>query len=294
MGEVDELGRVGTKVGQFVPHRGILGVPMERVRAVERAVTLLRHISSVGTPVGIRECARALGLPRSALHRIAQTLVLTGMLTSDAEGRYGLGPLARGIANGFAEESQLLRAALREMETTLHDVTSHVGCLDGGRLLILAAREGHGPVKVSVHTGDRFYVHCTAIGKALLSMLSTPEVAEIIRAQGLPPRTPRTITTLSTLHRELATTKERGFAVSMEESTLGVASVGAPIRGGGGTPRIALSVSVPVQDVRTREALHRLAERVLGSVERIANAASDASSDGGVRRGSSRAGAAVL
>lgn len=249
-----------------------IDTPMQRVQAVERAVTLLRHISGAGAPVGIRECARALGLPRSAIHRIAYTLAATGMLETDAEGRYRLGPLASGIAGGFAEEHQLLRTALRELETSLKDVTSHVGRLDGSRVLVLAAREGQGPVKVSVHAGDRYYVHCTAIGKALLAALTDTEIAEIIRVQGLPARTPHTITTLPALRRELAAAQKRGFAISMEESTLGVASIGAPIRPGGGVPRIALSVSVAVQEVRTREALNRLAERVLRSAERIAGA----------------------
>lgn len=262
---------------------------MQRVQAVERTVMLLRYVSSAGGPVGIRECSRTLGVPRSALHRIAHTLAATGMLQTDADGRYRLGPLARGIA----EDHQLLRAAIREMETELKDVTSHVGRVDGGRVLVLAAREGQGPVKVSVHAGDRFYVHCTAIGKALLASLDDAEVADIVRAHGLPPRTPHTITTPAAFRRELVQVQKRGFSVTMEESTLGVASVGAPIRAGGTVPRMALSVSVAVQDVRTREALNRLAQRVLLSAERIAAAAPDLSPDSG-RHGLAPEGLAAL
>ncbi|MHB8731496.1 MAG: IclR family transcriptional regulator [bacterium] len=260
---------------------------------MERSVMLLRYVSSAGEPVGIRECSRTLGVPRSALHRIAHTLAATGMLQTDANGRYRLGPLARGIAGGFAEDHQLLRAAIREMETELKDVTSHAGRVDGGRVLVLAAREGQGPVKVSVHAGDRFYVHCTAIGKALLASLDDADVADIVRAHGLPPRTPHTITTLAAFRRELAQVQKRGFAVTMEESTLGVASIGVPIRAGGPVPRMALSVSVAVQDVRTREALNRLAQRVLLSVERIAAAAPDLLPDG-ERHGPAPAGRATL
>jgi DNA-binding IclR family transcriptional regulator len=268
------------------------GNTMQRVQAVERSVMLLRYVSSAGGPVGIRECSRTLGVPRSALHRIAHTLAVTGMLQTDADGRYRLGPLARGIAGGFAEDHQLLRAALREMETELKDVTSHVGRVDGGRVLVLAAREGQGPVKVSVHAGDRFYVHCTAIGKALLASLDDTEVADIVRAHGLPPRTPHTITTPAAFRRELVQVQRRGFSVTMEESTLGVASVGVPIRAGGAVPKMALSVSVAVQDVRTREALNRLAQRVLLSAERIAAAAPDRSPDDG-RQGPAPAGLAA-
>lgn len=243
------------------------------VQTVKRAVDLLRHISTAGAPVGVRECARALGLPRSAVQRIARTLADAGMLASDPEGRYRIGPLVRSIADGFAEDHGLVRAALREMEANLRDVTTHFGRLDQGRVLVLAAREGQGPIKVSVHPGDRYYVHCTAIGKALMAALPAAEVAEMAAAHGLPARTPRTLTTLAALSRDLATVRRRGFSVSMEESTLGVASIGAPIRNGSGAPRTALSVSVPVQDIRTREALDRLAERVLISAGRIAASA---------------------
>jgi DNA-binding IclR family transcriptional regulator len=265
---------------------------MQRVQAVERTVMLLRYVANASGPVGIRECSRALGVPRSALHRIAHTLAATGMLQSDTDGRYRLGPLARGIAGGFAEDHRLLGAAMREMETDLKDVTSHIGRIDGGRVLVLAAREGQGPVKVSVHAGDRFYVHCTAIGKALLASLDDAEIADIVRAQGLPPRTPHTITTPAAFRRELVQVRKRGFAVTMEESTLGVASIGAPIRVGGAVPTMALSVSVAVQDVRTREALNRMAQRVLLAAERIAAAASDLAPDG-ERHGPAPAGLAA-
>jgi DNA-binding IclR family transcriptional regulator len=161
------------------------------------------------------------------------------------------------------------------METSLNEFTSHLGRLDEGSILILAAREGRGPIRVSVRTGQHYYVHCTALGKVLLSALPVNQVAKIIERQGLAPRTPYTITTLARLRRELALVRRRGFAVVMEENTLGVASIGAPILGADGRPLAAISVSVAAQEVRTRHGLNQLAERVLAVAGRIADTVRD-------------------
>mgnify|MGYP002401261667 CR=1 FL=1 len=238
------------------------------VKSIERAVLILRHIAGAGAPVGVRECARDLALPRSAVHRVIRTLAALQVLEGSPDGQYTIGPLAHEIGNGFAHGKDVVRAGLHHMETTLKNVTSHLGRLDGQGILILAAREGQGPVRVSVHPGDHYYVHCTALGKALIAFASPLELREVVRSQGLPPKTPHTITTLARLQRELELVRKRGFSVSMEESTLGVASIGAPITAGG-QPVAAISISVPVQDVRAKASFLRAATRVITAAQAI-------------------------
>lgn len=242
---------------------------MNSVKSIERAVRVLRHIADAGAPVGVRECARQLALPRSAVHRVIQTLAAVEFLEGDPDGRYTIGPLAHEIGNGFTHGKDVVRAGLHHMQTDLKDVTSHLGRLDGYRILILAAREGQGPVRVSVHAGDHYYVHCTALGKALIAFVSSTEIREIVRTQGLPLRTPRTITTLARLQRDLARVRNRGFSVSVEESTLGVASIGAPIYAKSGGPVAAISISIPVQDIRAKSHLVREAKRVMSAAEAV-------------------------
>lgn len=212
-------------------------------------------------PVGVRECARSLALPRSAVHRVMQTLASLELLEGSPDEGYTIGPLAHRIGNGFAQWKDLVRAGERYMETQLKDVTSHLGRLEGHRIYILAAREGQGPVRVGVHAGDHFYVHCSAIGKALAAFVPPRHLDEIAHVQGLPPRTAHTITTVERLRRDLAQVQRRGFSVCVEESTLGVASIGAPIMGADGKPIAAISISMPVQDIMQKSQLIRAGHR---------------------------------
>jgi DNA-binding IclR family transcriptional regulator len=236
--------------------------------SIERAVQVLQHIAEVRRPVGVRECARHLDLPRSAVHRVIRILATLRLLERDSEGGYTIGPLAYAIGRGFVRGNDVIQLGMHQMETALADVTSHLGKLDGQRVLILAAHEGQGPVRVTVHSGEHYYVHCTALGKVLIASLSSRELRQIIQTHGLPRRTPHTITAPRRLEEELKSVREHGFAVVMEENALGVASIGAPIATNGETVA-AISISVPLQDVRAKSDLLRSANRVKAAAEAI-------------------------
>jgi IclR family acetate operon transcriptional repressor len=85
--------------------------------------------------------------------------------------------------------------------------------------------------------------------------------------------TPRTITNLAEILRELDTVRERGYAVDREEDEIGAHCVGVAVLGGDGRPLAALSMSGPAwrapEDVipqigaRLRDASHAI-ELALG------------------------------
>jgi DNA-binding IclR family transcriptional regulator len=68
------------------------------------------------------------------------------------------------------------------------------------------------------------------VGKALLSGLSSGDLAEMVRRLPMSPRTPRTLTDPEALLRQIGEVRERGWAVDDMENEPGVRCVGAPIR----------------------------------------------------------------
>jgi DNA-binding IclR family transcriptional regulator len=74
--------------------------------------------------------------------------------------------------------------------------------------------------------GDRFPLHCTANGKALLALMPQSKRAKLL-ANGLEPHTERTIVDPQRLEEELKSIQATGIAYDLEEHTAGICAVGA-------------------------------------------------------------------
>ena len=81
------------------------------------------------------------------------------------------------------------------------------------------------------------------MGKAVLAQLPDSTVLEIVARVGMPAVTPQTITDPQALLAELATTRERGYAIDDGEQELGVRCFAVTVPGAP-TPT-ALSISGP-------------------------------------------------
>jgi IclR family acetate operon transcriptional repressor len=119
--------------------------------------------------------------------------------------------------------------------------------LEGGNVRYLDAVESSRALRVAARTGSALAANCTASGKALLAALPDQEVSALFSGQKSPTAlTARSITARSRLLAELRDVRARGYAVNLEESEEGVASVAVAVRGPQQVPVAALVVSAPV------------------------------------------------
>ena len=93
--------------------------------------------------------------------------------------------------------------------------------------------------------GETFPLYCTANGKAYLATLDDAAIAKLI-GTGYEQRTPRTLTRLEDLLRDLKTVRKTGVAIDREEHALGVCAAGVVTRDPVGNA-VAISVPVPAQ-----------------------------------------------
>ena len=93
--------------------------------------------------------------------------------------------------------------------------------------------------------GATFPLHCTANGKAALSLMSNEEVAALLPSR-LARHTPATITRRSDLLEEIGRVRTAGVAVDREEHTAGISAAGIALRAPDGAI-VALSVPAPTQ-----------------------------------------------
>jgi DNA-binding IclR family transcriptional regulator len=107
--------------------------------------------------------------------------------------------------------------------------------------------------------GETFPLYCTANGKAYLAQLDDDAVERLI-GKSYERRTPKTLTRLDELLKELRPVRKAGVAFDREEHTLGICAAGIVLRDLLGN-YVAISVPVPASRFYDHQSL--IGERLL-------------------------------
>lgn len=221
-----------------------------RPGVVDRAAMVLSAFDGGEPELSLGQITRRSSLPKATAHRLAQDLVRNRFLEQDEPtGDYRLGMRLFELGVLVHRSRDLTERAAPLMED-LHEATKlrvHLAVLDGTEVVYVRIT-GTSRARVASRAGGRLPAHATGVGKAILAY-SPPDVVEKVIATGLPRLTPRTITAVGVLARELAAVAETGTAYDREESHLGVSCVAAPVFGPGRKVVAGLSVTGPTTDV---------------------------------------------
>jgi DNA-binding IclR family transcriptional regulator len=220
-----------------------------RVKSAERVLDILEVLSQEPKGLGFTELLHTLSLPKSSLHELLSVLTERGYLELDPTSRtYTLGIRVWESGQAYLRHHDLVREALPVMDSIVRAIneTVQLAILDGIENVYLAKADSSHPLRLQSEVGRRLYAHATGLGKALLAYLPEEDLLARLEGRTLPRFTPNTITEASQLLRELATIRERGFAVDAQEYTPGVSCVAVPIWYYPGRVIAAMSVSIPV------------------------------------------------
>lgn len=221
--------------------------PRTRVQSLDRALGLLELIAVAGRPLGLSDLAAAGGLPVSTTHRMLSSLAATGYLHQGADRRYGLGPrlVALGGAALVSVGPDVPAWLGRLVERT--GETANAATLCGDSVLFVAQVQSAHAMRTSTDAYRRTLPHCSAVGKALLSLLPDDAVTALAGRAGLPRRTSRTLDRVDDLLAAVAGVRTCGYAVDDEEEEYGARCVAVPVPG---APfPLAVSVSGPTSRV---------------------------------------------
>jgi IclR family KDG regulon transcriptional repressor len=219
------------------------------VPAVMRALDILELFLS-GKDYSIPEITAQLGLPKTTVHELVNTLVVRSYLAPapDRAHRYRLGLPLFELGSMFAAQIDLAREARAASERVAEacDETVHVAVLDGTDVVYVAKADSTHAVRLVSAVGRRLPAHCTAVGKTLLAALSDEAFeARYPRERALAAMTPRSITSVPRLREHLREISPRGLAYEICESNDAAACVAAPVRDRSGAVVAAMSISVP-------------------------------------------------
>jgi DNA-binding IclR family transcriptional regulator len=112
-------------------------------------------------------------------------------------------------------------------------------------------------------------LHATSSGKVLLAALSRAERVEVLTG-GLARYTRATITAKTRLERELAASREAGYATTVEEYETGLNAMAAPVRDSSGAVVAAVSASGPAFRL-TPDRMARLAPILVAGADGISH-----------------------
>ena len=214
--------------------------------AVERALAMLEAVAQEPEGLSNAEISRKLKMPKSSASYILRTLETQAYLNRDPEtGKYRVGlkilSLSRGALSGI-DVREVALPVMRHLMAKTH-LTCHLAILDGPDAVYIEKVEPDGFLRVDTWVGRRMRVHATSVGKALVAFIPEERLEKILSERGMEKRTPKTITNLPRLLKELEKVRAQGYAVDDEENNLAARCVGAPVFNQQGAIEASLGLS---------------------------------------------------
>jgi DNA-binding IclR family transcriptional regulator len=253
-----------------MPARTLAPARRATIGSVDKAVGLLKLMGDGLPEAGVSELARRLHVHKSTVSRLLATLERQGLVERDPySDKYRLGFELVRLAGHVQRHGELVETAQPALEALSESAgeTINLALPDGDQVINIYQLSGRHLVKDSNWVGRRTPYHCAANGKALLAWLPETEIARRLPAR-LARFTANTLTTRRELLGDLTRTRERGYALAIEELEIGLVAIAAPVRGERGQVVAAVSVSGPAYRI-TAERIPNLGRQTVAAGEAI-------------------------
>lgn len=230
-------------------------------KTVAKAFALLEELAQSDRPLGVSELSERLGLGKSNVHRLLQTLISLKYARQTPESSYvaslRMWEMGHQIFSNFS-----FRDIAKPYMLQLSDLTNetvHLSEVDAFEVVYVEKIESKEPVRTYTQLGGRAPAYCVATGKIQMAYL--PEKDIRLCFETVNQFTPHTITDVEVFCREAAENRERGYAVNRGEWRSDVIGLAAPIADSSGEVIAAIGLSAPASRIGVEE-MERFAETV--------------------------------
>ncbi len=203
------------------------------VGVLDKAVKILATLES--GPHSLSELVAATGIARPTAHRLAVALEFHRLVTRDFSGRFVLGARSSELA-AAAGEDRLLAVAGPAL-SALRDA-----CGESAQLY-----RRQGDQRVCVATAERLSGLRDSVPVGTVLTMQAGSAAQILLAWDEPEKLQRGLVNAKFNAASLSAVRRRGWAQSVGEREVGVASVSAPVRGPNNKVIAAVSISGPME-----------------------------------------------
>ncbi|GHT77086.1 IclR family transcriptional regulator [Spirochaetia bacterium] len=227
----------------------------------------------MGNELGVTDIAERMGLNKSTVYGLVNTLVSREYLEQNPETKryrlgiklFEMGSLVQRRMDVRVEAKPFCTMLSEKYESTVHLAASYdyeivyIDKVDSPDAMVQYSRIGH-----------RAPMHCTGVGKAILANISAEEREVFFQRMPLQSFTANTITSRVKLEQELLRIQKSGYAVDNEEIQLGLRCVAAPIFNHQRYPAAAISVSKHLNTL-TAKLQKLIARDIVGIAQQISH-----------------------
>jgi IclR family KDG regulon transcriptional repressor len=215
------------------------------ISATLRTVAILEALAECGNS-SLESLAVRVSLAKPTLFRFLKTLKTLGYVLQHEDMKYSLS-LKMFNVGAKALQSMDLSTIAQPIIRNLSDhfgETVHVAVKMEDMVVYIMKVESRHTIRMYSTIGRRAHMHCTSLGKALLSW--DPDSETLARRIPLVRFTQNTITDIDALLSEMEATRARGYSIDAEEHESNIHCIGAPVFDLSGTVVAAISVAWPI------------------------------------------------
>lgn len=233
----------------------------ELTGTVFKALAILDLVMGQTPSLSAAEITQELNLARPTTNRIIFNLIKLGYLKRDGS----KGELIEGDRLLKLSLSVLMRANRRgPRHHYLQDLaektqeTCNVGMIVDGQIKYIDRVEAQWPLSLRLDPGSMVPLHCSALGKVLLSLMNKNQREKYITKLTLTKYTSNTITDIKKFNEELDKIAKQGYSLDNEEYLTGVVGMAVPIPRSGKEPLLAIAVAAPSARINVKDLLKDL------------------------------------
>jgi DNA-binding IclR family transcriptional regulator len=250
-------------------------VPEDEVKAVRRAIAILRCFTLEESELGVSTISRRLNVHKSTVSRLLSTLELEGLVNKNPENRrYRLGMGLLGLANHivlYTDLKQVARPLLRQLANQTQE-TVDLAVRDGDKVVNIEQITPSDRLILNVGwVGRSSPLHASSTGKVLLACMDKDELDDLLEGS-LESFTEFTVTDPQVLRAELAQVKQIGYATGFEILEIGLNAVAAPIQDHTGQVVATCSVAGPSYRLSKQLVQNKVAGQVIECASKISRA----------------------
>ncbi len=241
-------------------------------QSLQNGIEALMFLSSKRS-AGVTEIAQAIGVNKSTAFRIMQTFLANNMVEKNPETLcYKLGPailkMSHQYYSGLSAVSISKPYMVRMSECFGESV--HLCTLSNNCAVIVEQITSEGRLVANAKVGGEELLYCSSVGKCLLAYAEKNKQEKMLSEITFEKHTKKTITDESSLLRELAEIKAKGFATDDCELSEEIRCVAAPIFNSKGECNFSIGIS-GAKGRMTQEKMHNIEEGLKKAADAISS-----------------------
>lgn len=222
------------------------------VPGLERGLQLLLAFGEQHREMTFAELHRLVDMPKATAYRVVQTLEYMGFLERNTRTNtfsLGMNVLRLGFEYiASLDVAQVGQPVIEQLRDT-SQCSSHLAIRDGRDIIYIARVSAAGSRINQVSIGTRLPVHCTSLGRMLLTDLSRADFEQLFPNERLPGNTPGQLQEREALWQMVQQDKARGYVIGESFFRHGISSIVYPVYDRSGKVAAVVSILVPSEEI---------------------------------------------